>query len=197
VLHDPYERVNFWSHFLPGLAFITLGVAAYNNLVLGGQALVIFCAAATTTHICSAITHIWPDDHLLEKLDHVGIVATILGTPFTAVMAKDPEGDRTLLAYMALGLLAAAFMRPLLRVLTFVALGGFMFAFYFQVLVNWNLGLQVIMYLAGGYSFIQNGGHDRWPGLTDHHFLHYWVSISSCLHVFYIRNATQHQLHHT
>lgn len=25
VLHDPYERINFWSHFVPGLVFLMLG----------------------------------------------------------------------------------------------------------------------------------------------------------------------------
>lgn len=35
--------------------------------------------------------------------------------------------------------------------------------------------------------FIRNGGHGRWPGLTDHHLLHYFVTLACCLHVDYIR----------
>ncbi len=43
---------------------------------------------------------------------------------------------------------------------------------------------------------MQNSGHDRWSFLTDHHLLHYWVTLACILHVFYIRDATQHQIHH-
>jgi predicted membrane channel-forming protein YqfA (hemolysin III family) len=47
-----------------------------------------FCACAAATHLLSALTHIWPDDHFLEKLDHFGIVALILGTPATQLMVR-------------------------------------------------------------------------------------------------------------
>lgn len=30
----------------------------------------------------------------------------------------------------------------------------------------------------------------RWPGCTDHHFLHYFVTAATALHVFYILDAT-------
>jgi predicted membrane channel-forming protein YqfA (hemolysin III family) len=56
--------------------------------------MVVFCACAATTHILSAVTHVWPDDHALEKLDHVGIVALIVGTPLTAVMVRAPRTPR-------------------------------------------------------------------------------------------------------
>lgn len=43
--------------------------------------------------------------------------------------------------------------------------------------------------MAGGYFFVQNGGHSRPPGLQDHHFLHYCVTAASVLHVVYILKA--------
>jgi predicted membrane channel-forming protein YqfA (hemolysin III family) len=34
------------------------------------------------------MTHVYPDSHGLEKLDHLGIVALIIGTPLTALMVR-------------------------------------------------------------------------------------------------------------
>jgi hypothetical protein len=31
---------------------------------------------------------VWPDDHLLEKIDHMGIVLLIVGTPLTQLMVR-------------------------------------------------------------------------------------------------------------
>lgn len=42
---------------------------------------------------------------------------------------------------------------------------------------------------------LQNGGHERGPGLSDHHFLHYWVTVGTTMHILYIRDATMHQVH--
>ncbi|KAJ9514517.1 hypothetical protein QJQ45_016254 [Haematococcus lacustris] len=240
VFHDPYERINFWSHFVPGVVLICIGIAAWAGQTTGGWPMVIYCAAAATTHLCSAITHIWPDDHLLvrsiasqgmpevierhadivscataaaaaaaatagtavyptllaglvqEKMDHLGIVALILGTPLTAAVAQDPEVDLRVMLCTGVGLLAAAFLRPLMRTLAFVGLGAVLFFTYYQI-VNINLGIQVAMYLCGAYSFVRNKGHERWPGLTDHHLLHYWVSLGCCLHLMYIRDAVMHR----
>lgn len=38
----------------------------------------------------------------------------------------------------------------------------------------------------------RNDGHDRWVGFTDHHFLHYFVTVACFLHVIYIRHELQH-----
>ena len=36
----------------------------------------------------------------------------------------------------------------------------------------------------------RNQGHDRWAGYTDHHMLHYCVTVACVLHVAYIRSVT-------
>lgn len=41
---------------------------------------VLFCAL-----LCRAV---WPDDHTLEKLDHLGIVLLIVGTPVTQMLVR-------------------------------------------------------------------------------------------------------------
>lgn len=145
MFHDPYERINFWSHAVPGAALLALAalaswgeclgsqvsqlegrpacagagalqgrqralvqaslcgtcrrrcckVAAPQPLlplawcppctictaakapghgrwtvplagrVPGGVALAAFCCCAATTHLLSALTHVWPDSHSL------------------------------------------------------------------------------------------------------------------------------------
>lgn len=61
---------------------------AHLHLVAGGEVLWVFCCCAATTHLLSSLTHVYPDDHLLEKLDHIGIVALIVGTPLTQMMVR-------------------------------------------------------------------------------------------------------------
>jgi hypothetical protein len=88
--------------------------AAKAGLASGGMAMTVFCSCAATTHLLSALTHVFPDDPFLvrwtscgkapvalwlpltvccrhwaqEKLDHVGIVALVAGTPITAIMVR-------------------------------------------------------------------------------------------------------------
>lgn len=52
------------------------------------QPLALFTVCSGVTHLMSALTHVWPDSHGLEKLDHLGIVATIIGTPMSCLMAR-------------------------------------------------------------------------------------------------------------
>jgi predicted membrane channel-forming protein YqfA (hemolysin III family) len=47
-----------------------------------------FCFAAGATHLLSALGHIYPDSHSLEKADHLGIVALIIGNPISSLMVR-------------------------------------------------------------------------------------------------------------
>jgi hypothetical protein len=51
-------------------------------------AVALYGACVGGTHVFSAITHIWPDDHYLEKLDHLGIVLTVVGTPISTLVVR-------------------------------------------------------------------------------------------------------------
>ncbi|KAG2497895.1 hypothetical protein HYH03_004161 [Edaphochlamys debaryana] len=188
TFYDPYERINVWTHGLPALGFILLGVLSKHGFVTGGLPLTVFCLCTAVTHFSSALTHVWPDDHLLEKIDHLCIPFTIIGVPLSAVMALRPQGPYHVMWGVTLLLVAAAFLRPLYRTLGFVGGGAVLFLYYYWI-VDLNMVLQVVLQLAGGYFFVRNGGHDRPIGLQDHHFLHYCVTTASILHVFYIQKA--------
>ncbi|PNH12495.1 hypothetical protein TSOC_000589 [Tetrabaena socialis] len=188
TFYDPYERINVWSHGLPALGFVLLGALAKAGIVPGGFALSVFCFCAAMTQGSSALTHVWPDDHLLEKIDHVCIPFLIIGVPLTAVMALRPSSPYHMMVVVAVVAVAAAFLRPLYRTLTFVASGAVLFGYYFFI-VNWNLVWQVVLQVAGAVFFVRNGGHSRPMGLQDHHFLHYCVTSACMLHVLYIMQA--------
>eukprot|EP00878_Enallax_costatus_P025444 GHUV01027222.1.p1 GENE.GHUV01027222.1~~GHUV01027222.1.p1 ORF type:complete len:119 (+),score=33.02 GHUV01027222.1:277-633(+) len=98
------------------------------------------------------------------------------------MMALDPEGDRRTLLIACAALLLAAFLRPLLRTIGFIAIGAAM-VFILRHIVDIPLLVECALYVAGGISFIRNGGHDRFMGLADHHLLHYKVTIACAIHV--------------
>ncbi|KAI8469081.1 MAG: hypothetical protein J3K34DRAFT_290332 [Monoraphidium minutum] len=184
VFHDPYERVNFWSHAVPGAALLAGAAAAAAGTAPGGPVLALFCACAAVTHCFSALTHVWPDSHGLEKLDHFGIVALILGTPVTQLMAVHPHGDTTCMAVCGVALLVAALLRPLPRTLGFLGVGAVM-VFHYTYIIDASLAAQIVLYIAGAAAFISNGGHERLPLLmTDHHILHYTVTVACAIHVW-------------
>ena len=68
VFHDEYERVNFWSHAVPGVLFLLLGALALRGLVPGALPLFVYTCCTGTTHLTSAATHVYPDSHLLVSL---------------------------------------------------------------------------------------------------------------------------------
>lgn len=47
------------------------------------------CLHACVLTCCPALLAVWPDDHMLEKLDHLGIVVLIMGTPVTQLLVRD------------------------------------------------------------------------------------------------------------
>lgn len=191
VFYDKYERVNVWSHILPGIAFCVLGLTSFFGGTSGDAILGTFCFCAACTHIFSALGHVYPDSHLLEKMDHIGIIALILGTPITALLAKEHGYIPTDLMWSSLGMLVAAFLPPAPRVLGFAAGILIIIAFHYQKIMTANLVAQLALYLTGGISFLRNRGHHRWPGMSDHHLLHYTVTAACMLHVWYILSAMQ------
>lgn len=54
----------------------------------GWESNILFSASTGLTHMLSALTHIYPDDHYLEKLDHLGIAATVVGTPIATLLVR-------------------------------------------------------------------------------------------------------------
>ncbi len=67
VFHDKYERVNFWSHAVPGVLFLLLGTLALHGLVPGALPLFVYTCCTGATHLSSAATHVYPDSHLLVR----------------------------------------------------------------------------------------------------------------------------------
>jgi len=168
--------------------FIIIGLLAKFKKIPGGTNLFIFCCCATGVHACSAYTHVYPDDHIAEKIDHLAIPLLILGTPLTAIRSKIPEASLKVFCWVAFGLFSAAFLPPLHRTVTFVLLGTVLFWRYYAI-VNVNLLSQIGLYLSGAFFFIRNGGHGRPIGIQDHHMLHYCVTAGCLLHISYIHST--------
>lgn len=181
--HDSYERVNFWSHIIPGVIFILASLASLFHLIPGGHSLALFGLSTGLTHVFSALGHLYPDSHSLERLDHIGIVLTIIGTPVTALMALEHDHLPTPIIIIGLLLLGAAFLPPTPRVCGFVILGSLIAVLYGHKVMSPMLVTEIFLYLCGAAAFLRNGGHARPTGFSDHHFLHYFVTVAGCLHV--------------
>lgn len=83
-------------------------------------------------------------------------------------------------------LLVAAFLRPVPRVVGFVLGGAAATSLYGAQLLSWLMGAELALYVSGAALFLRNAGHARWAGWSDHHLLHYFVTVAGVLHVLYI-----------
>jgi predicted membrane channel-forming protein YqfA (hemolysin III family) len=92
--------------------------------------------------------------------------------------------------WVTLCLLGAACLPPAPRVAGFVAGGSVALLLYWRQLASELIAAQLALYLSGAAAFLRNGGHDRWTGLADHHFLHYFVTLGTSLHILYILRHT-------
>ena len=90
-----------------------------------------------------------------EKLDHIGIVVLILGTPVTALMAQEHGGIPHDIKYCFAGMLAAAFLPPAPRVAGFATGVVAMVAMHFRTVMNANLAVQLVLYAGGGVAFLR------------------------------------------
>ena len=161
VWHDPYERINFWSHAVPAIFLLWIALYYMLKKVPSGAVMVVFALCSCTTHAFSALTHVYPDSHAIEKCDHVGITATIIGTPVSALMAKEHGHLPQPLMFISLLLMVAAFLRPRPRVAGFIIGAAGMVLLYGNMLMDKVFVVELVLYLLGAGLFLRNQGHNR------------------------------------
>ncbi|KDD76883.1 hypothetical protein H632_c78p1 [Helicosporidium sp. ATCC 50920] len=161
MFHDSYEALNFWSHGVPGAMFLFMGLLAFLELIPGGAALAVFGLCSAMTHLFSAVSHVFPDNIYLEKLDHVGILATIVGTPLTTCLAGTHNHVPFSLQIQFVALLGCAFLKPLPRVTGFTLCTLALIFLHVDLFFNAYLATEVALYGMGALFFLRNGGHSR------------------------------------
>ncbi len=92
---------------------------------------------------------------LQEKLDHVAIVALIVGTPLTALLARTQGHIPSDIWWALAWLLVSAALPPRLRVGGFV-LGPLVWTCLHPEMLTPNLGAQIVLYLFGAVSFLRS-----------------------------------------
>ena len=128
------------------------------------------CVALAMSHTCEVAEQHAPPNcsvHIplntisaQEKLDHIGIVVLILGTPVTALMAHEHGSIPSDIKACFAAMLAAAFLPPAPRVAGFAAGIVAMVAMHFRTVMNANLAVQLALYATGGAAFL------RWAPLA-------------------------------
>mmetsp|Transcript_14858 Transcript_14858/g.44896 ORF Transcript_14858/g.44896 Transcript_14858/m.44896 type:complete len:280 (-) Transcript_14858:788-1627(-) len=180
ALRDAYERINVWSHGVPGILFLIAAVVAPRWAGEAVKPMALFCAAAAATHLLSALGHVFPDDHYLEKADHLGIVALIISNPLSSLVAIEHGHVPQPMIWMGALLVGGAFFPPAPRVAAFTVGTIAIVTMFGREIYTFNLGIQLALYGVAAVAFLRNAGHHRCIGLSDHHVLHYVVT-AACL----------------
>lgn len=118
-----------------------------------------------------------------EKLDHLGIVALVVGTPLTALMARE-HGEIPLDVKICFGaMLAAALLSPAARVAGFTIGTVAMFVLHWHEVMNLNLGVQLALYGLAAVFFLRCGQHRRLKSLLHdemNHAVAGWHTSDCC-----------------
>lgn len=133
--------------------------------------------------------HVFPESHTWEKLDHLGIVSFVYINSLTAVLANNPEEDPTALVLAGGALLVSAFLPPRPRTLAIATCVLWIVGAHWHMMTSAMMLMQLLCYVGTALCFWHNAGHHRGFALSDHHFLHYFSTLGSILHVLYILNA--------
>ena len=194
ILCDPYERINFFSHAVPGLVLFALLVARVAGAVPGGWPLTLHLAVTTYAHFASALTHLSPDSLAPQKADHMGIALWILSTTYTSLGSACPKMGLAPYYAMAAATVGASFVRfSKVRAACMLASGTAQALWYFHGLMNDLFAAELALYALGAALYIrgENFGDRRW-GYSDHHLMHYCVTVAAFLHVAYILKSEGH-----
>lgn len=90
-----------------------------------------------------------------EKLDHVGIVALIVGTPLTALMAHEHGAIPLDVKLVSGAMLAAALLSPAWRVAGFSLGTVAAIVLHWREVMNTNLAIQIALYFLSGVFFLR------------------------------------------
>lgn len=191
ALRDAYERVNVWSHAVPGVLFCIASLTVRQWAGEAAAPMALFCGGAAVTHTFSAIGHVYPDSHVLEKADHVGIASLIVTSAMSSLEAIEHGHVPRAMYVLGLLLLVGSFLRPLPRVAAMAAGTAGVVVLFGQEIYTFNLGCQLVLYSVAALTFLRNEGHHRCVGLSDHHLLHYSVTAACLLQVANIMTLVQ------
>lgn len=90
-----------------------------------------------------------------EKLDHLGIVASVIGTPMSTLLMRHPEADFSRMFILMAALLAAAFLPPFPRVFAWMVGTGILIGSHHSELGSTYLTAEIILYVFAAAAFLR------------------------------------------